>query len=152
MDVMPAEGRTSKYPHKADDRRNMSISSIALSGMNAASLRLANSANNIANVQSTSKNVGAESVREPYTPTDVIPSSLEPGGVRSNLQPRDPATTPVFAPDNPYADADGIVQYPNVSLEKELVETKIASYDYKANLKVIKAEGDMMQLLLDIET
>lgn len=131
----------------------MSISSIALSGLNAASLRLANSANNIANVQSTSQYVNGETVREPYTPTDVVQSSIEPtGGVRSSLQPRDPATTPVFAPDNPYADTDGIVQYPNVSLEEEVIDTKLASYDYKANLKVLKTQDDMMQSLLDIKT
>lgn len=130
-----------------------SVIGTALSGMNAASLRLANSANNIANIQSTSRLEGGETVRSPYMPTDVVQSSIEPtGGVNASLRVRDPATVPVFSPDNPYADTDGVVQYPNVSLEEEVVETKIASYDYKANLKVLETQDDMMQSLLDIKT
>ncbi|MFO1243079.1 MAG: flagellar basal body rod C-terminal domain-containing protein [Rickettsiales bacterium] len=126
---------------------------ISVSGMNAAGLRLANSANNIANVESTSRYENGETVRTPYMPTDVVQTSIEPtGGVKASVRPRDPASIPVYAPDHPYADTDGMVDYPNVSLEEELVDTKIASYDYKANLKVLKTADDMMQSLLDIKT
>lgn len=127
---------------------------IALSGMQAASTRLANSANNVANVNSTSKLVGGQTVREPYTPTDVVQTSIEPqGGVRAELRPRDPATTSIYAPYSAEADENGIVEMPNVSLEQEIAAEQIpATYDYKANLKALKTADEMMESLLKISS
>lgn len=130
------------------------VYSIALSGMNAASTRLANSANNVANANSTSKVVNGEKIREPYTPTDVIQTSTSPqGGVRAELRPRDPATTSIYAPYSAEANEDGIVELPNVSLEQEIVAEQIpATYDYKANLKVLKAADEMMDSMLKMDS
>ncbi len=126
---------------------------ISVSGLNAAGLRLANSASNVANIHSTAKNVRGQKVDEPHTPQDVVQSSIEPtGGVRAELRPRDPASVKVYAPGHPDADADGIVEFPNVDLENEVVEQHIASYDYKANLKAIEAADTMLKSLLDIES
>lgn len=41
-------------------------------------------------------------------------------------------------------------QAPAVDPAKDLVDLKIASYDYKANLKAIKVSGDIQKNLLDI--
>ncbi len=124
---------------------------IGLTGLHAASTRMANSANNVANVQSTSKTVNGEKINEPYTPRDVHQSALEPtGGVRTELVDRDPATVKVYQPGSSAADADGVVEYPNVSLDEEVVQQKVASYDYKANLKTIETADEMLQNLLDI--
>ncbi|MBY0356063.1 MAG: hypothetical protein K2Q12_10115 [Rickettsiales bacterium] len=129
----------------------MSIVNVALSGLNAAQTRLANSANNVANVQSTSSVVNGQEVKRAYQPTDVNQRSIEPtGGVETSIRPRDPATIPVYAPDSPSADENGIVEYPNVNLDEEVVQQQIASYDFKANAKVLQTQDEIYQSLLDI--
>lgn len=130
----------------------MNVFGIALSGLNAAQTRLGNSANNVANVQSTSSRVNGERVEQAYQATDVVQSSLEPtGGVRASIRPRDPATVPAYLPDNPAADENGIVEFPNVNLEEEVVQQQLASYDFKANAKVIQTQDEMLDSLLDIK-
>ena len=126
------------------------ISSTALSGMQASQRRLANSADNIANIHSTQSRVNGQTVQEPFKPQEIQQTSLEQGGVRSVARQKDPATVAVYDPDNSAANADGLVDYPNVNLEQELVEQKVATYDYKANLKVLEAKDDMMEETLDI--
>ena len=123
---------------------------IPLSGLMAASKRLENSANNTANEFSTHSNINGETVPEPYRPTQVDQASLEPGGVRTITREVDPASVSRYDPENSAADADGITQYPNVNRESEVVNQKLATYDFKANLNVIKAQDNMMKGLLDI--
>ncbi len=112
---------------------------IALSGLNAASLRLSNSANNIAN-QNT---LGCK-------PTDVVQDSLQGGaqggGVRAKLVERSPATVTLVDPNNP----DETLQTPNVSLEEEVVQQQFAAYNFQGSLKVLKAADQMLGSLLDI--
>lgn len=130
----------------------MNVFGIALSGMNAAQVRLGNSANNVANAQSTSSSVNGQTIDSPYQPKDVVQRAIEPtGGVETSLRTRDPATVPVYAPENSAADDEGIVQFPNVNLEEEVVQQQIASYDFKASAKVIKVQDDMLKSLLDIK-
>jgi len=124
----------------------------AISGLNAASKRLENSANNLANQFSTTTILNGQTSDTPYVPTDVQQVSLQTGGVATVTTPRSDATTPAYDPNNPQADANGIVNYPNVDTAQELVATQIASYDYKANLKSIKAADDLQKKLLDIIT
>lgn len=121
------------------------VTSIALSGMQAASRRLENSSNNVANLSSAGSKPG-----EAFRPQRVTQSSLEEGGVTTSLQAQNPATFKTFDPTNPAADADGLVEYPNVNLEEEAINQHMASYDFKANIKSIKTEDQMMKALLDI--
>ena len=128
---------------------------ISMTGLQASGLRMANSANNVANVHSTSKQVDGKTVNEPYTPTDVVQKSLEPtGGTRAEVRERDPATStrPVYDPSSAEANEEGLVEYPNVSLEEEVIEQQTATYDYKANLKALKTADEMLENLLDIKT
>ena len=111
----------------------------ALSGLSAASRRIAVSADNIAN--QFSKN---------YTPKQVDQVSLSGGAVQAIVKDVNPATIPVFNPLDPDADANGTVQLPNVDLANELVNQTIASYDFKANLQSIKAADNLQKSLLDI--
>lgn len=130
----------------------MDALNIAVSGLNAAQTRLGNSANNVANLQSTSSLVNGKKVERAYQPTDVNLRSIEPtGGVETSLRTRDPATVPVYDPENPAADENGITQYPNVNLEEEIVQQQIASYDFKANAKVIQTQDELFKSLLDIK-
>lgn len=123
---------------------------IAISGLQAASARLNNSANNVANIHSTTSNVGGERVMEAFKPQQVTQTSLSSGGVQADLRAVDPATVPVYDPENIAANEEGITEYPNVDLEEEVVNQQIAKYDYKANLKVIETADEMMEDLLDI--
>jgi flagellar basal body rod protein FlgC len=105
----------------------------ALSGMNAAELRVRNGANNLANQNS-----------KDFTPTDVVQTQAETGGVRVDVVEREPATLTV-------ADADGATQeVPNVSPEEEIVEQIVASNSYKANAQVLKRAADLQESLVNI--
>jgi len=116
----------------------------------AAEKRLANSANNIANIQSTSSVVNGQRVSEPFKPQVVDQLSLEQGGVRTVTRTQDPATIAVFDPENTAAGADGVVEFPNVNLEREVMDQQLATYDFRANLKVLQADDENKQQLLDI--
>lgn len=117
----------------------------AVSGLRASEVRLANSANNVANIQSTGQAPG-----QTFQPSQVVQSSVASGGVQTSLQAVTPATVPVNDPSNLAADANGITQYPNVNLEQEVVNQQIATYDFKANLKVIEKTDELTKSLLDI--
>lgn len=122
----------------------------AISGLFAASRRLSVSANNIVNQGSTRTQVDGVETNTPYTPKQVVQISQATGGVITRVIDKNPATVGVFIPDHPDADAEGVVQFPNVDIAEELVNQKIASYDYKANLKTIKVQDELQKSLLDI--
>ncbi len=122
----------------------------AVSGLQASSLRLENSANNVANIASTVSRIDGERVLEPFRPQDVVQQNVEPGGVRAELRPREPASVPVFDPDNVAANAEGVTEFPNVDLEEEIIDQQIATYDFQANLRVIEAADEQAEELLNI--
>jgi flagellar basal-body rod protein FlgC len=128
----------------------LSALNIAVSGLFASSKRLDNSANNVANVSSTVSRVDGQRVMEPFKPQDVVQTSQISGGVSTDLRERDPASVPLYDPNNIAADADGITDYPNVNLEEEIITQQIAGYDFKANLKVIETTDEMSEDLLNI--
>ena len=129
------------------------VMSTAVSGLMASQTRIATSANNIANLHSTSTLKNGEYSLEPHHTQRVLQSAIEPsGGTKAIVQDKNPATTEVYDPDDAAANGDGITRYPNTSLEEELVNGSIiAKEDFKANLKVIKAEDEMLGSLLDIK-
>jgi len=127
--------------------------SAALSGYDAAMTRLDVSASNIANqssTQSTDQNGGT--VNAPYVPQQVVQSSNPNGGVTTSTQPVSPASVSQYDPSNPAANAQGIVQTPNVDLAQQLINTNVAGYDAQANLKMIQTQNDMMKQMLNIIT
>lgn len=123
---------------------------IAVTGLHASSLRMQTSANNVANVHSTTSRIDGERVLQPYHAQETVQTSLEPGGVSAKTRTRDPATVLLPDADNVAAREDGLTAYPNVSLDEEVVQQQIASYDYKANLNVIETADDMSEALLNI--
>ncbi len=124
---------------------------ISLSGMQASAAHLANSANNIANMHSTSSVSNGEHKNDGFKPQTLLKSSVEPtGGVRTELRAKTPATVPVYQPDSINADKNGIVEYPNVNLEQEIIGQQMATYDFKANLKAFETIDDIMNSLLDV--
>jgi flagellar basal-body rod protein FlgC len=123
----------------------VSAINIALSGLNAAGRRLEVSANNLANQFST-QSVGSDgSVQDtPFSARRVDQVSLSGGGVLAQVSNADPGTVDV-------ADGQGGLQtVPNVDTASELIQTRLASYDFKANLKTIQAQDTLFKSLLDI--
>lgn len=117
-----------------------SIVSTAMSGMRAAEARMQASAENIANLNSTvrTQQVGAMT-REVYSPTRVQQTSMATGGVQVNRQQTAPTTQRSSDP-----------EMSNTDLAGEVVEQQVATYGFKANLKVLEAADKMTQSLLDI--
>ncbi len=119
---------------------------IVNSGLRAASLRISTSANNVANIESTStpKNTG------PYIPQDVVQISQEIGGTYAYVKDSGKRPISVFEPDHPDADSGGIVKKPNIAPAEELIKSQQASVSYRANLKVAEVYSDTQKVLLDI--
>jgi flagellar basal-body rod protein FlgC len=132
----------------------MSIAStIAISGLNAASLRLQVAANNIANSLSDGPLPGVanpESFPAAYMPLRVNQTDLAGGGTSVTTSAVSPATVSTFDPTAPFAKSDGFVASPNVDLVSEMVQLLIARYNYAANAQVIRADAQMSAALLNI--
>lgn len=125
----------------------------AVSGMSAAVTRLANAAQNIANVSSTGKRASGAEPTTAFTPQDVVTLSQDEAGnalgVTTRTHARTPATTPMFDPSSPDADAQGLVAAPNVDLATEILTAQEASVTYAANAKIVAAARKNAQTLLD---
>lgn len=94
------------------------ISSIAVSGVQAASTRLNVSAHNVANANT------------PDFRKQVVQQSQEAAGVVTTI---------------------GKAEEVGVDLAAELVAQQAASYDFKANLRTLRTQEEMMGSLLDIK-
>jgi flagellar hook protein FlgE len=99
-----------------------SVSSIALSGLRAAQLRMDSSAHNIANAQTPG-----------FQRQQVLQQTQPGGGVASETQR-----------------ADEVLQYPGEARADELVQQKMASLAFVANLKVLLTHERMQGTLLDL--
>ncbi len=95
------------------------ISSIAVSGVQAAATRMDASAHNIANAQT-------------------------PGFQRQQVQLRSQETAGVVA-------TVGKAQEVGADLAADLVDQKAASYQYRANLRTIQTDAQMLGSLLDVK-
>jgi len=132
----------------------MSIAStIAVSGLNAATLRLEVAASNIANSRSDGPLPGVpnpENFPAAYTPLRVTQTDIVGGGTRATVSSISPATVSTFYPTAPFANSHGFVASPNVDLANEMVQLLIARYSFAANAQVIRADVQMTTALLNI--
>lgn len=131
-----------------------SISSIALSGMNAAARRLNVSASNVANVRTSGALPEADGTvpagaPEAYEPLQIVQSDTAGGGTQTTITPVKPATVTTFDPEASFANQDGLVATPNVDLSTELANQLVAKYSFAANAEVMKADDKMTQTLID---
>lgn len=132
-----------------------SISTIARSGMNAATHRLEVSASNVANVASTGAlpdSAGAvpAGAPQPYVPLVLVQTASAGGGTATSVAAVKPAATAVSDPQAPFANQSGLVAAPNVDLSQEMLGQMIASYSFTASATVLKAGDRMAKSLLDI--
>ncbi len=126
---------------------------IAVSGLTAQSTRVAVSAANVANFRSIGvrPEPGADN-SQAFVPQKVQQVSIAGGGVRADSVPVSPPSVPVFDPNNPNADGEGIAFLPNVSLEAEFVELLQASAAFEANIKVIQTQDELLGTLVNISS
>ena len=131
----------------------------AVSGLMAQSVRLSVSADNVANMRSVGLDPNASAAagvaasttgHPPFIPLSTLNVSQAGGGVKAVLVPNSPPSVALFDPNNPAADAQGLVHLPNVSLEEELVTQMLARRVFQANVEVIKAQDEMLGSLLDL--
>ena len=125
----------------------------SLSGLMAQSKRLAVSADNIANMRS--RGIDPDGPAEQpgaYRPKQVQDVAVEGGGVRGEVLPVRPPSVETFEPSSPDADAQGLVDRPNVNLAEELVTQIQAQRAYEANAAAIRTQDEVLDSLLDIKS
>ena len=132
-----------------------SITTIALSGMNAAARRLEVSASNVANVMTTGALPNADGTvpagaPRAYAPLELVQTASAGGGTQTTVTTATPSTTAVSDPQAPFANQNGLVAAPNVDLAQEFVGQLLASYSFAANVAVLKADDQNNKALLDI--
>ena len=132
----------------------MSIAStIAVSGLSVASLRLQVAASNVANASSDGPLPGApnpENLPPAYSAQRVNQVDNLGAGTSTTVTNVSPSTVATYDPSAPYADGRGMVASPNVNLANELVQVLIARFSYAANAQVIRADAQMSAALFDI--
>jgi flagellar basal-body rod protein FlgC len=134
-----------------------SISTIALSGMSAASRRLDVSASNVANAASTGALPDADGTQpagapRAYAPLELVQTASADGGTQTTVMTSVPSTVAVSDPQAPFANQDGLIAAPNIDITQEMVGQMMASYSFAANAAALTAEDRMSKALLDITT
>ncbi|MBL8691953.1 MAG: flagellar biosynthesis protein FlgG [Rhodospirillaceae bacterium] len=133
------------------------IISNALSGAIAAARREEVTASNIANLRSRgaprdSADTTAADGTPLYRPGQVVETSNAGGGVRATVTAIDPTSIQQFEPDAPDANAEGVVDRPNVDLGQQQANQIVAQRAFEANLKVIQTADELEKALLDIKS
>ncbi|HET8707318.1 MAG TPA: flagellar basal body rod protein FlgC [Pseudomonadales bacterium] len=139
-----------------------SIFDIAGSGMSAQSVRLNTVSSNIANADSASS-----SVDQTYRARHPVFSAQLDQALQENSMPSmdTPEATGVsvdgivesqaplqkrYEPENPKADKDGYVSYPNVNVVEEMADMISASRSYQTNVEVMNTAKQLMQRVLSL--
>jgi flagellar basal-body rod protein FlgC len=120
-------------------------STIAVSGLNVASLRL-----QVAASGPLPGTPNPENFPSAYSPLRVNQIDSFGGGTSAIVTGVSPAAVAAFDPSAPYADDHGMVASPNIDLVNELVQMLLARFHYTANAQVIRADAHMNAALLDI--
>jgi flagellar basal-body rod protein FlgC len=127
--------------------------SISLSGLDAARRRLEVSASNVANAGSAGAlpdaATGKPGTPAPFQPLQVEQQPLPGGGTTAVVSPLDPTFVAQFAPDQPFADQQGLVADPNVDLVSERLNQLSAINAYRANLRVLQVAKDLEREAID---
>ena len=115
-----------------------SIFSTGASALQAYGVKIQSNANNIANANT-----------DGFKKTRTLLSSQEPVGVQATTQ-QTTSAGPIVPEELP--SSAGYVESSNVDLAEELVDMKISSTLYSANLKSLKTADAMAASLLDIKS
>ena len=140
----------------------MSVLSIAMSGMAAATAKLNVSAQNVANSQSYGAlpdapppaSPTAAPAPRPYQPQQLLQFSVadsQGAGVATRVEPRQGEAQKAYDPTASFADAQGLVAAPDIDQATEVVDQMQALQSFKANMKVFKAGDEMMAVALNLK-
>jgi len=134
------------------------ITDIAVSGIAAQRLRMATTASNLANANSTrSEEGGPYRRRDPVFEAEPLKSGFEDrlgshvrsvrvGRVQTDSRP--PLVR--YEPGHPDADADGYVELPNVNPIEELTNMMLAMRSYEANLLIMRKVREMANAAMQL--
>ena len=126
------------------------------SALDAERVRMDIVAQNIANAQTTRDIDGKPYQRRVVTfESELMRSKGIDGAPMTKLKvaeiARDETAGPqVYNPEHPHANANGMVEMPNVQISKEMVDLITASRAYEANLKVVTTSRRMATKALEI--
>lgn len=133
------------------------VSSIAVSGMQAATTRLSVAASNIVNQQSdgpvpstSPSQTVAQTAGSVYQPLTVSQTSVAGGGVSASVSASLPSYTLSYDPTASYADAQVVVASPNVDDTQQMMDVLASSQAYKANAKVFEMANKTEKQALDM--
>jgi flagellar basal-body rod protein FlgC len=127
------------------------ISQIAGSAMAAESVRLNTVASNLANAHS----VAGSEAQAYHARKPVFAAVMDNNGVGGRVQVLDVVESAeplrrAYEPDNPLANADGMVYYPNVNEVAEMTDMMAASRAFETNVEVLGRIKGMQQSLLKL--
>jgi len=130
----------------------MKALAIAASGLHAQIGRMEIIAENMANADSTAQTAGGDPYRRKIvTFTSELDRSLDANVVKLGHIETDTSDFQVrHEPDNPAADKNGNVKYPNVNTLVEMTDMRDAQRSYEANLNIVTATRRMLQRTIDI--
>ena len=125
---------------------------IAASGLHAQIGRMEIISENMANADSVSQTPGGDPYRRKIvTFTSELDRSIGADVVRLGHVNADMTDFHIkHEPDNPAADKNGNVKYPNVNSLVEITDMRDAQRSYEANLNIITATRRMLQRTIDI--
>lgn len=122
----------------------------ALSGLLAAQNTLAGVATNVANSSDVSRVKPQAGDAPTFQPIDTVDTTTTAGTVSSGFAPVTPASVTVPDAQSPLANAQGLVNVPNVDLATQLTTAITAKVSFEANAKVIETAKKMQDALLNI--
>lgn len=125
---------------------------VAASGMRAQSERMKIIAENIANANSTSPNVGGDPYRRQVaTVKSEFDRTLNATVVTAGNPNQDMSPFRMqYDPGNPQADKQGYVKLPNVNSLVEIMDMQEAQQSYEANLTVMDSTKTMLAHTVDL--
>jgi flagellar basal-body rod protein FlgC len=134
--------------------QSISAVDVAMTGVRAQRVRMNLIANNIANVETTRTPEGGPYRRQvAILRGEQLGKSMRPErfGVQvKRIESDDSPFVEVYDPSHPDANAEGIVQYPNVNLVIEMINLVSAQRAYEANVNVIMSDRAMTERALEI--
>ena len=132
---------------------------ISASGLSAERLRIDVISSNVANVKTTRTENGGAYVRKIASFQENYDEKLGMLGVKAVstisegtkyiTKDKSPLRK-VYEPNNPDADEEGYVEYPNVDLLVEMSDLISASRAYESNIDTLNAQKDMISKALEI--
>ena len=125
---------------------------VAVSGMVVQRLRMGTIASNLANVDSTSTPEGGYyKRRDVHFNAVLLDKQNQVYGVVIDKIVKDNRPPIIkYEPENPDADEDGYVKYPNIDPAEEMTNLIEASRMYQANVNVANNAKNLVNLTLDI--